>query len=128
MHMYGIEYTPMVEEWVDTCPHGYVEHHERETCPGFRDHDMWTDCPWCNMKSRYRGYAHSAAHSGDTAFNIIFKTACEHGERKPCGAMKDRMKSDKDIMAWFGYQGILRGAWTPEMHIVWNNWLSRRFF
>lgn len=42
---------PAEERWTETCPHGYTVEHERCNIPGFRSHDVWTDCPECG---RYR--------------------------------------------------------------------------
>lgn len=126
--MYGVYYTPMVEEWDGECPHGFTVHYEHDDCPGFRETSRWTDCPWCKMRDRYIGYANNVMYASRYALDTVMDAARANGERMPCSAMCDRMAQDKDVLSWFGYQGLLRGLWTPKMHTVWNNWLSRRFF
>ena len=130
-----IEHNGNVEEWTELCPHGNVVRHERDHTPGFRCHDVWTDCPWCNRKDRYRDFAWQFrrclkgdfAHCPDS-FNIIYDAAVKNGELKPNYDMWQRMKHDLDFVKWFAYHGILNGTWDEECHRVWRTWLSRRFF
>lgn len=124
-----------VERWESECPHGYTVYEEKDYTPGFKCHDTWTDCPWCNRKDRYTAFARQfgSCLKGDFChcpdrFNIIYDTAIKNGELKPNYDMWQRMKHDLDFVKWFAYHGILNGIWDEECHRVWRAWLSRRFF